>query len=117
MGLKFRIVITFVELSLCVNAQKIGFGFSNFVGSGISNGLGLNLSYAKPLNNNALQFELEMRSIKWGNSRNLGIGFKATYKQFRRIRIGGITSGYFGVSPNQQNSFVAYGVGYLPYLQ
>lgn len=117
MGLRYRLLLLIFLAGFTANAQQIGFGLTNFVGSGLSNDLGLNLSFVKPLPKHALQFELEMRSIDWGNSLNFGLGFKATYKEFSALTIGGITSGYFGVSPFQQKSFATYGIAYLPYLK
>ncbi|MGB0429971.1 MAG: hypothetical protein ACPGLV_05820 [Bacteroidia bacterium] len=109
------LLVLFVSSGL--GAQQLGFGFNNYVGSGISNDLGLNVSYVSPIRNHEIQFELEMRSIDWGNALNLGFGFKAKYKQIKSITIGGLTSGYFGISPFQQKSFATYGIAYLPYLK
>ncbi|MFY0672762.1 MAG: hypothetical protein JXQ87_05135 [Bacteroidia bacterium] len=117
MGLRFRIILLLLTIGVSAKAQELGFGFTNFIGSGMSNDLGLNLSYAKPIKNNAVQFELEMRSIDWGNSLNLGLGFKAKYKQIQRVTIGGVSSAYFGVSPFQQKAMATYGLGYLPYIK
>lgn len=117
MGLKYRILLVLVLSAMAASAQSLSFGFSNFLGSGMSRDLGLNIGYTQELKKHALNFELEMRSIDWGNQFNAALGFKATYYSKSQWQIGGITNLYVGMAPFQQKSLMAYGASYAPYFQ
>jgi len=112
----FLICIFIVFTATNLQSQNIGFRFSNFVSNARSNHLGLALLFEKPLNNNALQVCLEMRSIDWGNAFNLGLGYKSNFKQTEKWSFGSYSNAFVGVAPFKQKSFMSYALAYGPFL-
>ena len=46
-----------------------------------------------------------------------GFGYNATYKEFSKFNVGGISSAILGLALFRQNSMASYGFAYTPYLQ
>ena len=117
MALKFRFLLVFISIGAASFAQEWTSNFTNFVGSGQSNDLGLSITHFRKLDRNAISINLEMRSIDWGNQFNVGVGYLATYKEAKNWEFGGHTQLLLGIAPFKQKSIMAYGLAYAPYFR
>jgi len=113
------ILILFFGLGLQMNmfSQNLSIGLYDYLASGKSNDLGMDISYTHSLQKNALVAGLELRSIDWGNHAGLIIGYRADYYQRGPFRLGGLTAIHPGLALFHQKSLGSFGLSYQSYFK
>jgi hypothetical protein len=104
-------------LQLNLYSQNLSIGLYDYLASGKSNDLGLDISYTYPLQKNALIAGVELRSIDWGNHAGLIIGYQAAYFHRGPFSLGGLAAIRPGLALFQQKSLGSFALSYHSYFR
>lgn len=110
----------FLFLSLLYRAlpgQDISLGLTDFLGTGRSNDLGMELSYSHPAGRHFIQAGVELRSIDWGNLLGLQFGYRTAYVNKRKWTFGSTSYFHPGISLFRRDQLMNYGISHMPFIR
>lgn len=119
MALIYRIILlcTFLTPAIQSQSQQLCIGLNYYAGTGLSADIGLDISYIKKLNKDAILIGGEIRSIDWGNHIGINIGYGREYFNKDVFKVGGVSTFHPGLALFHNSSLGSFGLSHLFYLR
>ncbi len=109
------LVLFFTSFSIYLFSQKqIGIGYTQFVSRALSDDNGIHLSWQDDVQASSSYFEIEYRSIDWGNVLNLNGGYSILHKSTEKWQFRSLPKVHLGLALFHDAFKPTIGLSYQP---